>query len=219
MNWILDFDDTLAVGPTTWALTVILPEIIAANNLPFDQARFTEATLRAQEIAVETSDDQAILDEMFRELNWPTHLKQDIVARMYKEYQPSLYEDTLRFLERLKTEGHTALVISNNNYAPHIAQQLGINQYVAGIFTPKVCGGLPTKPERDMWDYVVAQGLMNADVPVIVVGDDPWSEGTFADNVGQACWILDRMGRYSSLHARYPSYRWAAGLDDIVTTL
>ena len=36
MNWILDFDDTLAVGPNTWALTVILPELIAANSLPFD---------------------------------------------------------------------------------------------------------------------------------------------------------------------------------------
>lgn len=218
MNWILDFDDTLAVGPTTWALTVILPEIVAANNLPFDQLRFTEATLRAQEIAGETSDDQAILDEMFRELDWPTHLKQDLVARMYKEYQPGLYDDTLRFLQRLKDAGHTALVISNNNYAPHIAQQLGIDQYVAEIFTPKVCGGLRTKPERDMWDYVVAQGLVNADVPVIVVGDDPWSEGAFADNVGQSCWILDRMGRYSSLHARYPSYQWATGLDDIVTS-
>lgn len=215
MIWILDFDDTLAVGPTTWALTVILPEIIRANNLPFEQARFTEATLKAQEIAGETSDDQAILDEMFRALDWPTHLKQDLVARMYKEYKPGLYSDTLLFLERLKTGGHTALVMSNNNYAPHIAQQLGIDHYFAGIFTPKACGGVRPKPERDMWDYALAQAMIDSGVPVTVVGDDPWSEGAFADNCGHSCWILDRLGRYSSLHARYPAYQWAAGLDNI----
>jgi FMN phosphatase YigB (HAD superfamily) len=215
MNWILDFDDTLAVGPNTWALTVILPQIVATNKLPFDQARFTEATLRAQEIAGETSDDQAILDEMFRALDWPTHLKQDLVARMYNEYQPGLYDDTLRFLERLKAGGHTALVISNNNYAPHIAQQLGIDQYFAGILTPKLCGGLRNKPDRDMWDYAASQALIDASAPIIVLGDDPWSEGAFADSFGQSCWILDRLGRYRSLHSRYPSYRWAASLDDI----
>jgi FMN phosphatase YigB (HAD superfamily) len=215
LNWILDFDDTLAVGPNTWALTVILPDIIAANNLTFDQTQFTEATLSAQEIANETNDDQAILDQMFRTLNWPTHLKQDLVTRMYSEYQPRLYDDTLPFLGRLKNEGHTILVISNNSYAPHIAQQLGIEQYFTGIFTPSNCGGVASKPDREMWDYVVAQGLIDTGVPTVVVGDDPWSEGAFADNCGHTCWVLDRLGRYSSLRARYPAYQWAASLDDI----
>ena len=39
MNWFLDFDDTLALGPITWAIQTVLPELIRANALPYDAAK------------------------------------------------------------------------------------------------------------------------------------------------------------------------------------
>lgn len=215
MHWILDFDDTLAVGPNTWALTKIIPELVETNNLPFDEAEFTGVSLRAQQLANDSNNDEIILDEMFRQLGWPTDLKTELLARMYQEYVPALYEDTRPFLEYLSKSGDTLLIVSNNNHAPYIAQQLSITQYFAGIFTPKVCQNARAKPHRDMWDFVMSNGLIPESRPVTIVGDDPWSEGAFADACQQPCWILDRLGRFESLRGRYP-YRWGKSLLDIL---
>lgn len=212
MYWLIDFDDTLAVGPNTWALTRVLPDIIDAHGLPFDEARFTGVSLRAQQLANETNNDEVILDEMFRQLGWPTDLKQELLTRMYKEYVPALYADTLPFLKQLA--GQTVFIVSNNNHAPQIAHQLGIAGYVSDIFTPKRCDNARAKPRRDMWDYIVAQGLADEREPGIVIGDDPWSEGAFADACGFDCWIIDRLNRYASLRPRY-AYHWGQSLLEI----
>jgi HAD superfamily hydrolase (TIGR01549 family) len=212
MYWLIDFDDTLAVGPNTWALTRVLPDMIDAHGLPFDETRFTAASLEAQRLANETNNDEVILDEMFRQLGWPTELKRDLLTRMYNEYVPSLYEDTRPFLEQLA--GEIVFLVSNNDHAPQLAQQLGIASYFNGIFTPQLCDSARAKPQRDMWDYVVAQGLADAGEKGIVVGDDPWSEGAFADACGFDCWIIDRLERYTNLNARYP-YHWGRSLLDI----
>jgi FMN phosphatase YigB (HAD superfamily) len=50
-----------------------------------------------------------------------------------------------------------------------------------------------------MWDYIVRQNLDIDPENTIVVGDDPWSEGSFAATCGLHCWIVDRMDRFSTL--------------------
>lgn len=212
MYWLIDFDDTLAVGPNTWALTRVLPNIIATHSLPFDEARFTTASLHAQQLANETNNDEVILDEMFRQLGWPPNLKQELLTRMYEEYVPALYGDTLPFLKQLA--GQTVFIVSNNDYAPQLVQQLGIADYCNGIFTPKSCDNARAKPQRDMWEYIVGQSLAPKNASAIVIGDDPWSEGAFADACGFECWILDRLGRYTNLHPNH-TYHWGRSLLDI----
>ncbi len=215
MYWILDFDDTLAVGPNTWAITRIIPELVEVNQLPFHETEFIRVSLHAQQLANETNNDEVILDEMFRQLGWPTALKTELLTRMYQEYVPALYDDTRPFLEHLTNRGDTLFVISNNNHAPYIAQQLSITQYFAGIFTPKVCQNARAKPQRDMWDFVISNGLIPKDTLTTIVGDDPWSEGAFAETCQQPCWILDRLGRFDSVRMQYP-YQWGKTLLDIL---
>ena len=212
MIWLIDFDDTLAVGPNTWALTRILPELIQAHGIPYEESRFTAVSLRAQQRANETNNDEAILDEMFQQLGLPPSLKDELLSRMYQEYVPRLYEDTLPFLERLA--GKTVFIISNNNHTPQIAQQLGVADYVSDILTPKRCNNARLKPQRDMWDYVLAQGLADEREAGMVIGDDPWSEGPFADACGFDCWIIDRLNRYASLRPPLP-YRLGQSLLEI----
>lgn len=214
MNWILDFDDTLAVGPNTWALTQVIPDLVRDNRLPFEKAQFDTVVLRAQQLASETSNDQVVIDEMFSRLNWPADLKHELIRRMYQEYVPTLYGDTLPFLNRLAESKANVYIVSNNNHVPHITAQLGIDSFFAGIFTPKLCNEARIKPHRDMWDYMISADIVAHDAPAVVVGDDPWSEGAFADNCGHSCWIVDRMKRFDSLHQSLP-YRWAVSLLDI----
>lgn len=212
MIWLIDFDDTLAIGPNTWALTRILPDIIQAHGLPYDDSRFTEISLRAQQRANETNNDEAVLDEMFQQLGLPSSLKEELLTRMYREYVPALYDDTMPFLKQLA--GQPVFIISNNDYTPQAAQQLGVTDYVSDILTPKRCDNARAKPQRDMWEYVVAQGLADESEPGVVIGDDPWSEGPFAEVCGFDCWIIDRLNRYASLRSLYP-YHWGQSLLEI----
>ncbi|MBZ0302193.1 MAG: hypothetical protein K8J31_20760 [Anaerolineae bacterium] len=216
MNWVLDFDDTLAVGANTWALTRIIPDIASTHHLPLDPVEFTRISLHAQKLSNETSDDLALLDEMFRQLGWPTKFKHELLNRMFQEYVPALYDDTLPFLQRLSVAAHRIILMSNNDHAPTIAAQLDIDHYFAAILTPKRCENAGGKPKRDMWDFAVAQGIVEASVPTQMVGDDPWSEGTLADVCGHSCWIVDRLDRYGALHADL-AYQWVSSLFDIPT--
>ena len=65
-QWFLDFDETLVVGPATWALESILPAMIREQSLPLNQARLDAAVLRGQEQAASGMGDMAILDILFR---------------------------------------------------------------------------------------------------------------------------------------------------------
>jgi HAD superfamily hydrolase (TIGR01549 family) len=207
MAWILDFDDTLAVGPNTWAFETVVPQLIQEHNLPNQAALVAEVLLKAQEASNITGDDEAILDFVFGTLGWPDSLKTDLVHRVFNEYQPALFPDTTAFLERMK--GETLIIVSNNNYAPQLAQALGIADYFKAIITPKSSGKRP-KPQAEMWD-AVAEWTGNE--ALHMVGDDPWSDGLFSQgNKAASCWILDRLGRYQSLNL---PYRFVSSLNEI----
>ena len=198
MAFILDFDDTLALGPNTWAFETVLPELIKQHNLPYEPVLFAGVMLKAQEESNLTGDEAAILDYVFGTLGWPDNLKQALVHRVFNEYQPALFPDTLPFLERKK--GETLLMVSNNNYAPQMAEALGIADYFRAIITPK-SSGKSAKPRHDMWEAVKE---FVADESVTMIGDDPWSDGLFSQGHGSAsCYILDRLNRYTSLQLPY----------------
>lgn len=214
MNWLLDFDDTLALGPITWALTHVIPRMVRENHLPFDEARFPQVVLKAQEASNAANADEAeVVNYVFGSMGWPEHLKQWLVNEIYSGYQVALFEDTIPFLERLKASGQPVFLMSNNNHAPDMLHYLGIAGYFNALYTPKLCGGVRAKPSREMWDYVLSQNILDGG-QVTIVGDDPWADGAFADDCRIDCWILDRMGRYESLYATMP-YRFARSLSDI----
>jgi HAD superfamily hydrolase (TIGR01549 family) len=208
MNWILDFDDTLALGPNTWAFETVLPDLIKQHRLPYEAELFAEVMLNAQEQSNLTGDDEAILNYVFGTLGWPDSLKNDLVHRVFNEYQPVLFADTLPFLER--TKGQNLIIVSNNNYAPQLAQALGIADYFKAIITPKSSGKRP-KPHAEMWEAVIE---LLGDAPVTMIGDDPWSDGLFSQGKNAAsCYILDRLNRYSSLDL---PYQFVPSLDKIL---
>jgi FMN phosphatase YigB (HAD superfamily) len=215
MYWILDFDDTLAVGPNTWALETVLPQLIKDRNLPYQKALFDKVILETQEKANNHEiDDAEVFQFVFDSLSWPGDLRSELEQKVYKEYQPSLYADTKPFLEKLKAAEHTIIVISNNNHAPQIAEALGIADYFDAIYTPNLCDNAPPKPQRHMWDYVSQHEAIDTSEELWVVGDDPWSDGSFAEACGLMVWILDRLKRYESLYETMP-YQWAETLTDI----
>lgn len=194
-QWFVDFDDTLVVGPVTWALSTVLPNLIRDNALPYDTAQFDAVLLRAQEQSANGSSELEILDTMFRELGWPHHLQDELVRITFKEYVPAPFDDTLEFLKRMGG----VYVLSNNNHAPEIAQQLGLAPYITRYFTPKLCDVPHGKPQPDLWSAVKATvGTAGA----VLVGDDPWSDGAFSDACGIDCLLVDRLDRFESLKYR-----------------
>ncbi len=215
MNWLLDFDDTLAVGPVTWALQHVFPDMIKTNNLPYDEALYTQVMLKAQRQGNEGVDEETILDEMFARFGWPDHLKAELGQKVYYGYELALFDDTIPFLDHLRERGDRVFVISNNDKAAEHAGTLGIAGYFTGIYYPERCGGVPAKPQRDMWAFVTDQYPELKDEPATFVGDDPWSDGLFAEHCQLPCWIVDRMQRYHTLYAGKP-YQWAASLRDLM---
>ncbi len=212
--WFLDFDDTLVSGALTWALAYRFPQMIQDYDLPFDADRFNRAVLIAQERSNQSYEPLQLLHDLFTDMQWPHNIEAQILHEAMADYHPKLFDDVLIFLERLRTVGAPACVISNNNYAPDIAKRLGVAQYVSGIFTPKICPGSQPKPHRSLWDYVTAHHpVPNGHIPVIV-GDDPWSDGAFAANCGISCWLVDRMNRFAT-HPNRSQYRWVRSLLDI----
>lgn len=215
MHWFMDFDDTLVVGPVTWALENAFPRLIAQHNLPYDKERFDAEMLRAQARAhQELGVEMQILNDLFTQMGWPPDLESLLVEEIFDRYRPSLFDDTIPFLEKCKAKGEPVYVISNNDHAAGIAEGLNIRHYFQNIFTPRVCGDVKPKPHRDMWDYVLGQKLMQPDNRVGLIGDDPWSEGVMADACGLECWIVDRMGRFKDLQAGH-AYHWVKSLSEI----
>jgi FMN phosphatase YigB (HAD superfamily) len=215
MHWILDFDDTLALGPDTWALQTVMPQLAQEYQMPFDAALFAEVTLKAQEQTSMTDDDEAVIRYVFESLKWDIALKDELINRVYNEFQPHLFEETIPFLESLVEQGDMMLIVSNNNYTPYLAEQMGISKYFKAIFTPKVTQKR-RKPHPDMWEDVKA---IIGDVPLCVVGDDPWSDALFAQANPQAtAYIIDRLGRYQSLHDTNPAH-FVSSLTAILETL
>jgi HAD superfamily hydrolase (TIGR01549 family) len=214
MHWLLDFDDTLVLGPNTWAFQEVLPDLIRSNKLPYDKALFDEVTLKAQQKANEDISEEELLNELFATLQWPDELKSELVHRIYNGYEPHLFDDVIPFLEQIQATGHQIYLITNNNYAPQIAENIGIKAYFSAIVTPKQ-SGVRHKPHPDMWNVIQSEYKIEGET--IMVGDDPWSDGIFAQQAGIPCWIVDRLARYTSLHEELP-YRWVRSLSEIIET-
>lgn len=215
MYWILDFDDTLALGPNTWAIQSVLPDLVQKYNLPYDADLFDAVVLKAQEQANLNDDEEAVVQYLFDGLKWDISLKDELINRVYNDYQPRLFDDALPFLEQLASQNDSLIIVSNNNYAPLLLEQLGIIQFFKAIFTPKATQKRH-KPHYDMWENVKS---IIADAPVQVVGDDPWSDGLFAQGNPQAqSWILDRLGRYQSLHETMSS-RFVPSLTTVLESM
>jgi FMN phosphatase YigB (HAD superfamily) len=217
MNWLIDFDDTLVNGPITYALHEVFPEFIIEHGLPFDAEHFMRVVLQCQEIASQTGNDAAILQDLFRAMDWSQDLQNTLLQDVFDNYTPTLFDDAVPFLQRLKEDGHTLYILSNNKHAGDIAAQMELDHYFADVFTPKSCGVAQGKPHAEIWDVLRNRGLFRNLQDVTIIGDDPWSEGLFSERCGIQCWILDRLKRFPTLYDTKP-YRWAATLDEVHVT-
>jgi FMN phosphatase YigB (HAD superfamily) len=214
MNWLIDFDDTLANGPITYALQQVFPRLIQQHGLAYNAEHFAAVVLQCQEIASQTGNDARILQDLFQAMNWPQELQGQLLQEVFDNYKPILFADSVPFLERLTQAGQTLYILSNNNHAGDLATQMNLAPYFQDVFTPKGCGVKQGKPHPDIWEIIQQKGVL-ADVKnITIVGDDPWSEGLFSERCGLSCWIVDRLTRFEGLHAS-KAYQWARTLDEI----
>jgi FMN phosphatase YigB (HAD superfamily) len=154
--------------------------------------RLDAALLRGQEQAANGLGEMEILDVLFSEMGWNHALKQQLAREVFDHYTPAVFDDTLPFLRRMGG----ICVLSNNNHAPEIAAYLGMTPYIKEFFTPKLASVPRGKPHRDLWDAVSATREVTS---AALIGDDPWSDGAFADTCGIDCYLLDRLGRFGTL--------------------
>jgi FMN phosphatase YigB (HAD superfamily) len=214
MHLFLDFDDTLVSGMNTWALVNVLPDLIREHGLPYDETHYREGLLAALESASQNLDESRILDDLFAILEWPDALKATLMSRVFGQFSPEIFEDTVSFLDRMKAAGHHLYIVSNNNQAEEIIVSLGLGNYFDAVFTPQKCGVERGKPTGEMWK-VLARQLEPLEMnDACFVGDDPFSDGVFADVSGIPCYIIDRTGLYTTLYPD-PSYRWVQSLAEI----
>ncbi|MCL4250321.1 MAG: HAD hydrolase-like protein [Anaerolineae bacterium] len=212
-NWFLDFDDTLASGPTTWGLRNALPKLIHDHALPFDEKSYHAAVLVAQARVARNEGLQPILDDLFESQGWPRTLQRTLLADIQNNYRATLFADTLPFLQRLANEEQLVFILSNNPTAPALAQQLGIGHYIKRYYTPQNSPGTKPKPHPSLWEYVLqTQPGVNIRNSVIL-GDDPWSDGILADQVGLPFWIIDRDNRYGDVRFARSAWRVKSLMD------
>src|SRR5258708_29491401 len=209
MTWFLDFDDTLALGPITWAIQTVLPDLIQQNALSYDAARLDSLILDTQRDSIQGAKDTEMLDKVFQAMGWPDSLKTNLLEKVFDQYAPVLFSDSLPFLQRMNAAGQALYILSNNNKAPKIAEALGIAPYLADIFTPKTFALDRGKPHTEIWTCISKVcDVGNA----ILVGDDPWSDGAFADACGIRCYIVDRLNRLEMISS---VYKRVQSLDEI----
>jgi FMN phosphatase YigB (HAD superfamily) len=148
-------------------------------------------------------------------MNWPHELAQSLLDDLFLNQKPALFDDALPFLERLLERRERILVVSNNPRTPQHISLLQIEPYIQQIVTPHTCPDTLPKPHRSLWEYIVAHETDIDPETTFVVGDDPWSDGAFAEDCGLECWLVDRLGRFSELYAQKP-YRWVRSLSEIL---
>lgn len=213
ITWFLDFDDTLATGATTWGLKYALPKLMREHRLTCDTEVYEQAVLDAMQQVNQELDEQWIMDTLFDKLGWPHELQKPLFDDVWTNYRPQLFEDVLPFLQRLQRRGEAIYIISNNPGSPDLAKQLGIADFITAVYTPKLCPNTRPKPDRSLWDYVLEANAHLAGVQPVMVGDDPWSDGAFAERCGLPCWIVDRDDRFSRLSGEQSHYRVRSLLD------
>ena len=214
-TWLLDFDETLASSNITWALQHAFPSFISEHDLEYHPERLGKVLLSLQERASQQYELDLLVHELFERMEWPHHLHSRLMDDLWSNYQPALYDDTLIFLDRLRAKQHHVLVVSNSPRTPDQIQLLGLERYVHQVFTPHTCANTQPKPHLSLWDYILAREVETDPETTVVVGDDPWSDGAFADACGLECWIVDRMNRFTDMHSQ-KSYRWVGSLLEIL---
>ncbi len=214
IRWFIDFDDTLATGSLTWSVDYALPKLIQENNLVYDADVLSKAVLIAQEKENQNVDYMLIVNELFDTMHWPYELQKSLMSDVMANFRPELYDDVIPFLDSLKASNQPVYVISNNPQCRNIAESLGISAYFSGFFSPEKSQGLQPKPHRSLWDNILSGDNQITVDESRMIGDDPWSDGLFAENCGLQCWIIDRGNRYQSLYEDKP-YTWVKSLLEI----
>lgn len=215
-TWLLDFDETLATGSMSWAFNHAFPKLVEKHQLTYDAQQLRELMLVLQQQHSQNVDLPALLHQLFTTMGWPESLQNELFNDLLTGYQPALYDDVLPFLHHLRDQEMRVYVVSNNRRSPDHVRLLGLEAYVHAVFTPHLCPGTQPKPHRSMWDYIRAQDTAIDPQTTVVVGDDPWSDGAFADACGLPCWIIDRLQRYDG--EGHP-YRQVQSLATITTTV
>lgn len=202
-NWLLDFDETLASGIITWGITRALPNLAREYDLAWDEKLLADALLVAQKHSSEISDPIPLMNEMFDAIGWDRAYQTPLMADLQANYRPEIYPDALPFLQHLREQGCSIFVVSNNKRTPKNVQALELSGLIDQVLTPALCPGCEPKPHRSLWDYLVGAVPDVTLTNSVVVGDDPWSEGTFAENCGLPCFLVDRLQRFGDLPAQY----------------
>jgi FMN phosphatase YigB (HAD superfamily) len=215
--WLVDFDDTLAVGLTTWGYAQAIPDLVQQHDLVFDATQFESAMLIAQEQASRITDPTPVIDEFLENMGWPSALRAHLLEAMRHSYQPELFEDAVPFLNRLQAAGKTIYIVSNNPRTPGAVEQLGLTGLVNQVFTPKRCPGTSPKPHCSLFDYIAGINPAVTRTNAVVVGDDPWSDGAFAKNCGLAGWLVDRHNRFETLTPLHDVKRVQSLLDIVLS--
>jgi FMN phosphatase YigB (HAD superfamily) len=213
-TWLLDFDDTLASGNITHALQHTFPRFIREHQLDADPQRLHSVLLDLQQRMNQNPEIEPLLQTLFETMGWNPELGDQLLDDLWNSAKPALFNDALPFLERLQARGSRILIVSNNPRTPEQVKLLGLLPLVDGVFTPKLVADARPKPHRSLWDYLVTQHVDLTPEAVAVVGDDPWSDGAFADACGLPCWIVDRGGRFAAMRDQTP-YTWVRSLAEI----
>lgn len=197
--WLIDFDDTLAFGPVTWGLRHALPAFIAAHGLTVDPDALHESVLMAQEHTNRSDDLRAVIHAFFERMNWPPSLQQSLLEGALAGYEPHLFDDARPFLAALRTAGHTTIILSNNPNTPTHARALGLDALVDAVTGPHLLPGAGRKPDRSLWEHLIARFPALTTECAVVVGDDPWSDLAFATACALPGWLVDRDDRFGAL--------------------
>lgn len=213
-TWLLDFDETLASSGITWAFKDAIPKFAREHQMTYEEKHLASAMLVMQERASQTYDVDSLLHEFFELMNWTHDAQRQLLDDLWSNYRPTLFDDAKPFLERLKYSQQRVFVVSNNQRTPEQLKILGIDAYVQGVFTPDSCPNTQPKPHPSLWEYIAAQEADIDPPSTVVVGDDPWSDGKFADACKLTCWIIDRMNRFTDMRSQTP-YFWVHSLSDI----
>lgn len=213
-TWLIDFDETLAASSITWAFRDAVPKFAYEHQLTYEDKNLASVMFTMQERASQSEDMDTLLREFFQLMGWPLDVRNQLLDDLLSNYRPTLFEDTLDFLERLKQANQRVFIVSNNARTPQHVEMLGLRDYAEGIYTPSLVPGAQRKPHPSLWEYIATHVDSVDPQSTVVVGDDPWSDGKFAEACNLTCWIVDRMNRFVEMREQTP-YCWVSSLADI----
>lgn len=213
-TWLLDFDETLATGNISYAMQYAFPKFMREHNLKPEPERLQQVLLDVQKRASQVFEPMPLIEVLVEGMGWSPELVQPLFEAVWVVMTPELFPDVLPFLERLQARGKRVLIVSNSARTPEQIAVLELMPLLNGVFTPKTSPNTLPKPHRSLWDYVMTQHIDLTPETAVMVGDDPWSDGAFADACGLPCWIVDRTNRYEKIREQ-TSYRWVRSLAEI----